>query len=61
VASTKGPARSARKKYVPSAKQRAEDARLKENLDHLSKDDLINFDKLLDRAIKPRRDAEVQR
>ena len=52
VASTKRTARPARKKYVPSAKQCAEDQRLKENLDHLSKDDLIEFDKALEKAIK---------
>jgi hypothetical protein len=52
VASTKRTGRPAHKKYVPSAKQRAEDARLKENLNHLSKDDLREFDKLLGNAIK---------
>jgi hypothetical protein len=51
VASTKRTARPARKKYVPSAKQRAEDARLKENLDHLSKADLREFDAMLEKAI----------
>lgn len=51
MASTKRTARPARKKYVPSAKQRADDERLKENLNHLSKDDLGEFDKLLGNAI----------
>jgi hypothetical protein len=52
VAFTKNTGRPARKKYSPSAKQRAEDARLKETLNHLSKDDLSEFDKLLGKAIK---------
>jgi hypothetical protein len=52
VTSTKRTARPARKKYVPSAKQRAEDERLKEKLNHLSKDDLREFDKALEKAIK---------
>jgi hypothetical protein len=52
VASTKRTARPARKKYVPSAKQRAEDERLKENLNHLSKADLREFDQALAKAIK---------
>jgi hypothetical protein len=52
VASTKRTARPARKKYVPSEKQLAEDARLKDNLNHLSKDDLRDFDRLLGKAIK---------
>jgi hypothetical protein len=51
VASTKRTDRTAHKKYVPSAKQRAEDSRLKENLNHLSKDDLREFDKMLEKAI----------
>jgi hypothetical protein len=52
VATRKGAGSTARtKKYVPSAKQRAEDARLKENLNHLSKDDLKEFDRLLEKAI----------
>jgi len=52
VASTKRTARPARtKKYVPSAKQRAEDARLKEKLDHLNKDDLKEFDRVLEKAV----------
>jgi hypothetical protein len=56
VAFTKGVKRTgrvARKKYVPSAKQRAEDARIKEKLEHLTADDLKNFDRVLARAIKP--------
>jgi len=51
VASTKRTARPARKKYVPSAKQRADDERKKERLDHLTKADLLAFDKALDKAI----------
>jgi hypothetical protein len=46
------PARK-RKKYVPSAKQRAEDQRIKENLDHLTSADIKRFDQLLGRAIAP--------
>jgi len=52
VASTKRSGRPARKKYVPSEKQRAKDARVKEKLDHLSKADLREFDRLLEKAIK---------
>jgi hypothetical protein len=51
VATRKGAGTTARKKYVPSAKQRADDARLKETLDHLSKDDLREFDRMLEKAI----------
>jgi hypothetical protein len=50
VASTKGVSRT-RKKYVPSAKQRAEDARIKEKLDHLTDADVREFDRLLGKAI----------
>jgi hypothetical protein len=54
VATRKGAGITARKKkYVPSAKQRAEDARLKEKLDHLTDGDLREFDKVLARAFKP--------
>jgi len=51
VASTKRTARPARKKYVPSAKQRAEDDRLKDKLNHLTKADLQEFDKMMEKAI----------
>jgi hypothetical protein len=53
VASTKGVSRT-KKKYVPSAKQRAEDARIKETLERLTHADLQEFDKVLQRAIRPR-------
>jgi hypothetical protein len=52
VASTKRSGRPARKKYVPSEKQLAEDARIKERLDHLTAADLKTFDRLLGKAIK---------
>jgi len=52
VTSTKTNGRPARTKYVPSAKQRAEDERIKETLDHLSKDDLREFDRVLKNAVK---------
>jgi hypothetical protein len=55
VASTKGIRRKAQKKYVPSAKQLAVDAQLKERLDHLTKADVKKFDQLLAKAIKPSR------
>jgi hypothetical protein len=61
VASTKRTGRTARKKYVPSERQRAEDARLKETLNHLSKDDLKEFDNLLGKAIKQANRATNQR
>jgi hypothetical protein len=51
VASTKRTVRTAHKKYVPSAKQRAEDERLKEKLNHLTKADLQEFDKMMEKAI----------
>jgi hypothetical protein len=52
VASTKGIRRKAHKPYVPSEKQRAEDARLKERLNHLTEADVKKFDRLLAKAIK---------
>jgi hypothetical protein len=52
VASTKRTARAAHKKYVPSEKQRADDERLKKNLDQLSEADLREFDRILEKAIK---------
>jgi hypothetical protein len=51
VASTKRTGRTAHKKYVPSEKQLAEDERLKEKLNHLSKADLREFDQALEKAI----------
>jgi hypothetical protein len=61
VASTKRTARQARKKYVPSAKQRAEDEHLKQNLDRLTRDDLRQFDKALDRLFNSGFDQEEAR
>jgi len=52
VASTKRTARPARKKYVPSAKQRADDERIKETLNHLTDADVKKFDRLLGKAIR---------
>ena len=54
MASTKRSGRQVRtkKKYVPSAEQRAEDTRIKEKLDHLSEDDLREFDQALKNAVK---------
>jgi len=51
VASTKRTGRAAHKKYIPSEKQRAEDQRVKEKLEHLTKADLREFDKILENAI----------
>jgi hypothetical protein len=45
----------ARKKYVPSAKQRAEDRAIKEKLDHLTETDIRQFDQVLGRAIAPKK------
>jgi hypothetical protein len=53
VATRKGAGTTARKKYVPSAKQRAEDARLKEKLDRLTETDLRKFDQVLSKTFKP--------
>jgi hypothetical protein len=61
VASTKRTARSARKKYVPSAKQRAEDERLKQTLDCLTRDDFRQFDKALDQLFDSEIDQEEAR
>jgi len=47
VASTK---HTARKKYVPSEKQRASDAKLRDELRHF---DLNKFDKALEKALRP--------
>jgi hypothetical protein len=52
VASTKSTRRKAHKKYVPSEKQLAADALLKERLDHLTEADVKKFDQLLAKAIK---------
>jgi len=57
VTSTKRTARPARKKYVPSERQRAADAALKKRLENVSDADMKKFDKALEKAIKPRRDA----
>jgi len=51
VASTKRTGRTARKKYVPSEKQRASDEQLREQLRHF---DLKKFDAALDTAIHPK-------
>jgi hypothetical protein len=53
VASIPRTARTRRKKYVPSEKQRAEDKRIKEKLDHLTEADVRRFDQLLGKAFKP--------
>jgi len=45
------------KKYVPSEKQRAEDECLKERLKYLTDADLKKFDKALERAIRPSKQA----
>jgi len=50
VASTKHTARAVHKKYAPSEKQRAEDERIKERLDHLTDADLKKFDRALGQA-----------
>jgi len=49
VASTKGAGRAARKKYVPSEKQRASDEKLRDELRHF---DLKKFDRALEKALK---------
>jgi 16S rRNA A1518/A1519 N6-dimethyltransferase RsmA/KsgA/DIM1 with predicted DNA glycosylase/AP lyase activity len=54
VASTKRAAQPARKKYVPSEEHRAEDNRLKEKPNHPSKDDLREFDRVLEKAFPAR-------
>jgi hypothetical protein len=49
VASKKGAARTARKKYVPSAKQLASDEKLRDELRNF---DLKKFDKAMEKALK---------
>jgi len=53
VASTKRTARTARKKYVPSAEQRADDERLRKEFENLTDADMKKFEKLLGRAVRP--------
>jgi hypothetical protein len=53
VTSTKRTAQPARKKYVPSEKQRDDDEQKKERLDHLTSADMKKFDRVLGRAIAP--------
>ncbi|MGC2762998.1 MAG: hypothetical protein WA206_16955 [Candidatus Binatus sp.] len=55
MASTKRIAQKAHKKYVPSARQLAEDERIKATLDHLTAANVKKFDRLLAKAIKPTR------
>jgi hypothetical protein len=50
VATRKGTGRTARKKYVPSEKQRASDEKLRDELRHF---DLKKFDRALVNAFPP--------
>jgi hypothetical protein len=50
VATRKGKARTARKKYVPSEKQLASDEKLRDELRHF---DLKKFDQALEKALRP--------
>ena len=52
--SPKRAGRTARKKYVPSEKQRASDEKLRDELRHF---DLKKFDKALEKAIRPKEKA----
>jgi len=52
VASSNRSGRATRKKYIPSEKQRAQDQRIKDKLDHLTGADLKKFDQVLRKAIK---------
>jgi hypothetical protein len=54
VTSTKRTDQPARKKYVPSEKQRAADDALRKRLENVTQADLKKFDKALEKAIKPR-------
>jgi hypothetical protein len=53
VTSTKGTAHSARKKYVPSEKQRAADDALRKRLENVTDADMKKFDKALGKVIRP--------
>jgi hypothetical protein len=52
VASTKRTGRTARKKYVPSAEQRADDERLRKQFENLTDADIKKFERMLGKAIK---------
>jgi hypothetical protein len=52
VTSAKSTHRTARKKYVPSEKQRAEDDALRKRLDNLTDADMRKFDRALKKAIQ---------
>jgi hypothetical protein len=52
VASTKRTGRTPRKKYVPSAKQRASDEKLRDELRNF---DLKKFDRVLEKALAPQK------
>jgi hypothetical protein len=54
VATRKGTARTARKKYVPSEKQLASDEKLRDELRHF---DLKKFDKALEKALQSKEKA----
>jgi hypothetical protein len=53
VATRKGAGTTARKKYVPSEKQRADDERLRKQLQNLTDADMEKFERTLSKAIKP--------
>lgn len=53
MASTKRTGRTARKKYVPSAKQRAEDERLRKEFENLTGADMEEFERMLVKAVRP--------
>jgi len=53
VASTKRTGRTPRKKYVPSAEQRADDERLRKEFENLTDADMKKFEKVLGKAVKP--------
>jgi hypothetical protein len=53
VTSIKPTGQPGHKKYVPSEKQRAEDAELRKRLENVTDADLKEFDKALEKAIRP--------
>jgi hypothetical protein len=53
VTSPKRIRQSARKKYVPSEKQRAADDALRKRLENVTDADMKQFDKALEKLIRP--------
>jgi hypothetical protein len=53
VTSSKVAGRKPRKKYIPSAEQRADDERLRKEFENLTDVDIKKFEKILVKAVRP--------